>query len=512
MSEPDPADSIRTEAHAAYGTGVSQGARGAGISIVGQAVKLVTQACGVVVLSRLLGPADFGIMAMVTVFVALTDMLRDFGLPTAALRAPVLSCQQASNMFWLNSALGLTGGLVLLLLGPLLMWIYSEPRVLEILPMMAAVSFLNGMQAQVQVQLLRAMRFRFVVASDVVAQLCGLSVAVVAAMLGAGLIALGLQVISAAFVLLTLRWVVLGWRPSRPRGSSGSKELIRTGMHFGFAQFLSFAASNIDTLLIGARWGPVQLGYYNRGFQLLTAPIARLVGPLSEVAIPTMRAAEAEGRDLGPLLLRAQFLVGLVSVAIFSSSAAASQWLIPWMLGEQWSASVPVFNALAVGGCFIALSNVSLWAFIVMAESRQLLFYNLVTKTITVAALVVASTFGIVAVAWTGSICLGLSWPINLLWLRFSAGLRFWDFFKGGLAVLAPGALSYAATSWLMSLFAEHITNWGAAFVAVPICVSIFIGLVWLRGPNRTQLRWASLWLRSEWRPTRDVSTVTRRR
>ena len=78
--------------------------RGASVTLVAQAVKLVFQVVSIVVLARLLTPSDYGLVAIVLVVVGFGELFRDFGLSTAAIQAKSLSVVQRDNLFWLNNS------------------------------------------------------------------------------------------------------------------------------------------------------------------------------------------------------------------------------------------------------------------------------------------------------------------------------------------------------------------------------------------------------------------------
>lgn len=369
--------------------------------------------------------------------------------------------------------------------------LYAEPRLQEILPVMAAVSVLNGMQAQIQVGLVKSMRFLALAVTDVTAQTAAYAAGIACAAFGMGYRALVVQALLGAAVQLVARWVLAGWRPQWPQRRQGTFALVRNGVNFGIANLLTFASSNIDTVMIGARLGAVELGFYNRAFQLLMSPISRLVAPLSEVAIPTLQGSVAERRSVQPLLLRAQSLLALVLVGVFMTLATASQWLIPWVLGNQWAPSIPIFNALAAGGCFWALSNVSLWSFVVLCESRELLRYNLVTKTATIVMIVIASSFGAEAVAWAFTVSLMLSWPLNVWWLDRKAGLTASAFLRNGAAILVPALASYVLVRLFQFVVGAALADHALALISIGAAAALYLGFIAVTTSGRATLRTA---------------------
>lgn len=131
----------------------SHGLRGGALTVLGSAGSLAIQLVALVVLSRILTPEDFGIVAMAAVFIALAGLLRDFGLPTVGLQIRVLSLQQASNLFWMNLGVAILAAVTLIGCTPLLMLLYSEPRLAVVVPAMALVVLLGGAGSQIQVHL-----------------------------------------------------------------------------------------------------------------------------------------------------------------------------------------------------------------------------------------------------------------------------------------------------------------------------------------------------------------------
>ncbi|GAA1962086.1 lipopolysaccharide biosynthesis protein [Agromyces allii] len=425
---------------------MSRGARGGAALIVGQFLKLAIQFASLVLLSRLLAPEDFGLVAMVSVFLALGSLLRDFGMPTAALQAKRLTDQQASNFFWASTVLGIAAAVLLSLVSPLLASLYAEPRLLLIAPAMSVTLALSGAQAQLQVQLARASRFTSLAVTDVVAQGAALVVALFGAAAGWGYWAIVVQPVVATALLLLLRASLLAWIPRLPRRGHETGALFRVGWDIGLAQLLAFAANNVDTLVIGLRWGPGQLGFYNRAFQLYTVPRSGVLDPLTQVALPTLSAAVERGRKASDLLLRIQFTLSAALSLAYLIAATTADWLLPLLLGEQWSQAVGPFQVLALGGFFAAFGTVSYWVFLLEGKSRQLLYLHLVTKPMMVALVLCGLPFGITGVAAGYALAQALAWPINLFWLSRVAQQDSWAYFRTGLRTLVPAGVAFALT------------------------------------------------------------------
>lgn len=406
--------------------------------LLGSLTAALVQLASVLILSRLLPPDDFGLIAMVAVFVLLGNLLRDFGLPLAALQEVNLSHQQASNLFWMNALLAFGSGLGLALAAPLLSGLFDEPRLMHVAPAMGLVTFVTGLGAQLQVQLARRLRYTALAWSEVASQVTGLAIGASLALAGAGYWALVGQYLASACSLVGLRWAAARFVPARFRRGFGSQRLFKSGAEYGVAHLLTFAQNNVDTFVIGVRLGAGPLGLYNRAFQLITMPAVRLTAPLTQVVVPILNARSAGRGWVGPLL-RLQVSVGGGMILLFSVAAGVADVLIPLALGDGWEGSVRVFKILAIGACASALSNISYWGFIVNQQGRELLRYNLVSKPAAIGCILAGSLFGLEGVAWGYTAGLFVSWPLNLIWLARTAGLPGWRFFGNGMFLLVSG-------------------------------------------------------------------------
>ncbi|MBO0594578.1 lipopolysaccharide biosynthesis protein [Nesterenkonia sp. E16_10] len=410
------------------------------------------QLVGAIVLARLLNPDAYGLIAMVTVLMGLGALIRDFGMGTASLQERDLSNSQASNLFWVSAALSVGSALLLGLAAPIVAAMFGDDRLTGLVPVMAVVLLLTGLQTQHQMRLARQMRFTAMVVASVTSILVGILVGIAGALLGLGYWALAMQQGATALWMVVALLVLTRWIPSLPVRGAGSRKHVHAGAEYGLANMLGYAADNADTLMIGIRFDAIALGNYNRAFQLFMQPITGVFGPLIRVVVPTVNRATASGGDPHRMLLRVQSsLVGLATWALLVTAAVAD-WLIPLLLGDQWNALVPLLQILALGGVFKALSQINYWAYVISKQSRQLFYSNLVTKPIQISLVVIAAFFGVEWVAWAYVAGRAISWPINLVWLARTAGQPPTAALINGLRILVAAVVAYAVTRILLGL------------------------------------------------------------
>lgn len=450
-------------------------ARGGVVTLVGQAVTIVISLVSIVVLSRLLPPSDFGLIAMVGTVTALAGVLKDMGLSVSALKTPLLSQQQASNLFWINTLLSLFTAIAVAASGPALSYIYSEPRLTAITPVLAISFFLNGVQAQFQVQLARSGKFGTLAAIGATANLLGLAVAVGGVAMGIGYWSLVAQTVAAASVEATLKIVASRWHPNRPRRGAETRSFVTSGLDLTAASLSVYVSNNAANVLIGVRMGASDVGLYSRALQLMQMP-TNLTSSLLNVVVPMQAAKKGNGEDTLPLFLRIQTLMGVgVGLCMVIASAAAPT-VFRLVLGADWAPAAPLFQILAVGGTALALSNVCYWTFLVEGASREILKKDIAIRLLTTLLIVAGAFISVTAIAVCYSTALVLSWLIEVWWLDRTTDVNGRAFASNGLLTVAASALGILVSvivssaldvSWIVQLILSIIAGCAVFFVAL---------------------------------------------
>lgn len=460
-------------------------ARGGAITLAGQAVRIGIQAASLVVLSRLLTPEDFGLFALVTAIVSLGELVRDFGLTPAAIQAPKLSHAQATGIFWLNVGIGGALTLTVVLVTGVITQNAAESALLQVLPVAAIVFLLLGAQSQFQVQLARAHRFAALALSDVVAQACGLAIAVIFALSGAGVWSLVAQLLSVNLTLLILRSLHSRWLPGRPSLEAPIRPLIQFGLNLLGAHALTYLSTRVHTYLISWRWGVAPLGLYDRASTLLNVPVNQLLAPLTNVVLPVLSRLRSEEEEFVDALYSLQVVLCGLATLGFAALLPVAPQILQLLLGEQWVASANLLRILSVGGVFSVLSYISYWAFLATGRTRALFHYNIVSKSLGVLLVFLGSLVSVEAVAAGYSLSLMISWPLNLLWLKKSGGFPFTKFLQGGAGLVLSGALA-AGAGW--AVVGAMGPSSASTVLSVAASVIVFSGAIVLRPRNRRLL------------------------
>jgi len=402
---------------------------------------LVTTA-STVVMARLLTPADFGLVAMVTTISGLCQAFADLGLSEATIQREKINHDEVSALFWINLAIGLALTLIVGALAPVLAWFYREPRIRNITLLVSLTFLICSLRVQHDALLKRQMRFGALAFRDIVSQTIAIAAGIWMAWRGArywSLVAMPL-IFNTSQVLLS--WLMMRWLPDRPRRTANVRSLVAFGSNVAGSYLIYSLNRTADQVLIGWAWGAGPLGLYSRAYNLLMLPVRQLGQASGKVSVPAFSRLQDEPERFARYYLRLTNLTLWISAPLFVFLFVAAQPVILLALGKQWSGAVPVFRLLAISALAQVLLDPLVWLLVSLGQSRRLLKLLFVISPILIASFAIGLPFGIKGVALSGSLCLVAMFPWILQFVFRGTQLTLK---KLGQAVLYPIAVCLVA-------------------------------------------------------------------
>ena len=389
--------------------------RGGILTLSSQATTFLIQSVATVVLARLLSPADFGLIAMVTAITGLGQAFADLGLSEATIQCEDLNYHQVSNLFWVNVAIGLGLTAVTVCLAPVLAWFYHQPRLEHITLFLALTFLIGGLRVQHDALLRRQMRFSELAVRDISSYLVAVPTAIVLAWRGAGywsLVALPLVMNSTQMLL---SWFMVKWIPGLPRRNAQVAPMLAFGGNVAASYVLLNLIRSADNVLIGRYLGAGPLGLYSRAYNLLMLPARQLQMPVGSVAIPALSRLQVAPERFARYYLRTINLMAWISAPIFGFLFVAAEPVVVLVLGNQWRGAAPVFRFLAIAALAHVLHGSTLWLFISRGQSGKLLKVTALISPILIGSYLIGLPSGIKGVALSGSLVLVavLPWMLN---------------------------------------------------------------------------------------------------
>lgn len=347
-------------------------ARGYRATLVTQSVRVLCKAAAVVIVARLVTPADHGRFAMAASVFLVLVLFRDAGLGPAAIQARELTDEQCSTLSRAHVWLGALLGLVTVTLAPIVAWFYREPQVFGLLATMAVTFVLLGLNSWPRVLLTRELRFMELNRIETIAAV-GATLAMIAAAAGdAGPYTFVVFLVVTELITLILVHRVCRWRPGATSRWESLAGLWRLGIHMTGYQLLTAAGQQLDSLLMGRWFGPAPLGFYNRPNQLLALANQHVCGPLVQVLTATLSRIGPASPDFVPHVRQTANLLGYLTLPLAALCAALPHEIVRLLLGAAWPDAAPLLRWLAASWASVYLGACVYAVCVVTQHTRRL--------------------------------------------------------------------------------------------------------------------------------------------
>jgi O-antigen/teichoic acid export membrane protein len=372
---------------------------GFGWSGFAELAKLVIQFSGIVILVRLLPPADFGIIALATVFTAFAGLIQDFGTSTALVQRKVVSQALISTIFWLNIIIGLALCLLMAGIAPFAALLLQEPRLTEVLIVLSLVFPLSTAGAMQRAMLQRAGRFTTLARQEVTNAIFSLAAAVLAAVYGWGVYSLVVQQLVSAGLSTLQTYLVSPVRPSWQWSGQEFRETWHFTSHLLVFRCITYFARNSDNILIGRFLGSTELAWYSMAYRVLLVPIQAIGRVMNRVLLPYYSREQETPDRIGPHFLNMMAILGITFGPAFALVWGVRDTFVLLFFGPEWYRVGEVLAWLAPVGFIQTISNNVGLLLSATANTRLLRNIGFISMIGFLVAFCVGLPFGVTGVA-----------------------------------------------------------------------------------------------------------------
>jgi O-antigen/teichoic acid export membrane protein len=379
------------------------------------------------VLARLLEPADFGLVGMVTAITGVLSLFREFGLSTATIQRATITDEQTSTLFWVNIAIGAALGLTSVAAAPSIAAFYHEPQLVLVMSVLGTGFIFNAAGVQHSALLQRQMQFTALAVIEVLSLFISCAISIVMAVRGHGYWSLVAWSVTFPLVSTILTWIKSGWVPGGPRLNSGIRSMVRFGGIVTLNNLVIYTAYNLDKVLLGRFWGAEVMGLYGRAYQLITLPTDQINGTTGSIAIPVLSRLQDDPQRLRTYFLKGYSLVLALTVPIAVACALFADELILIMFGPKWNDAAPIFRLLAPTVLVFALINPTGWLLVSLGMVGRSLRIALAIAPVVITGYLLGLPYGAKGVALGYSIAMAAWLVPHLLWCFHGTVVSFRD-------------------------------------------------------------------------------------
>ena len=439
----------------------------------------------VVVLARLLVPADFGLVAMAMSIIGFIDIATTFGFDVALIQRPNPERRDYDTAWTLNLLIAAGCAITIAALAVPAATFYNEPRLPAVMLVLAGGWLLQGFENIGVVNFRRDMdfgrEFRLLVSKKAVGFVVTIS------------LALTLQsywALVAGSVMSRLTGVLLSYwmHPFRPRFSlAATRQLFSFSSWLLLNNILLSTLHNIQLFFVGRVHGSQALGFYTVSHQVAFIPSSELIAPINRAVMPGYSRMATDVETLRSGFIDVISVILLIALPASLGLAAIADPLVRVVLGDKWLNAIPVIAVLAFSGAIGAMQSNNASAYLALGKQRVLMFV-MTTQLIVLVPLMLlfGQAFGIVGVAYADLISaiagLAVSYPVLFKTLKISVGSYSRAIWRPLLAAAAMGLIVRALGQQLAQGAVTLTPAWQLA-VLVPTGVAIYVStlaVLWL--------------------------------
>lgn len=393
----------------------------------------------VVILARVLPPSDFGLVAMLALFVSLSGLLIDSGFSQALIQRRDATHTDESTIFFFTLLMAAVVASSLCIAAPWIAMFYEQPILEPMVYWMALNLLINSFGTIHTTLLTKGMDFRTIMKVGGGASSISACLAVAMAMQGWGVWSLVGQAISATLVTVVLLWLLHPWRPRWVFDFASLRSCFRFGGFVLLTGFFYTVYTNLYGLLIGKLHSVQNVGFYAQAQRLQQLPVNLLTNIVGRVAFPAFAAAADDKARLARGMREALTSVMFINIPLMIGISVLAEPLVLTLFGSSWLPSVPVLRVLTVVGLMWPMHALNINVLKAQGHSALNARLQLIKLSVGISLLVAASPYGIVAIACGQVMTSVLAFFVNTHYTRVFLNY-------GGLAQLRDIAPCLAAS------------------------------------------------------------------
>jgi teichuronic acid exporter len=349
------------------------------------------------ILARLLSPKEFGVIAMLTIFIAISQTFIDSGFSSALVRKPDRTETDNSTAFYFNIVVGLVVYFLMFLASPCIANFYHT-SILKPLTRFVALSLIFNSLCVVQQALFTIkIDFKKQAKISLLSALLSGIIGIIMAYEGYGVWALATQQVSASFFRLIFFWLFSKWRPKEKFSKQSFKELFSFGSKLLASGLIDTTYNNLYSIIIGKIFNASNLGLYNRADQFAQLPSSNLTGILQRVTFPVLSKIQDDNKKLRDNYRKILRLSAFVIFPLMTLLAAIANPLVKILLTDKWSGCIMFLQIICFSYMWYPIHAINLNLLQVKGRSDLFLKLEIIKKIIGTIILIIAIPFGLTA-------------------------------------------------------------------------------------------------------------------
>jgi len=335
----------------------------------------VIQFIPTIVLARLLAPEQFGLIGMLSLFIAVASVFLDSGFGVALIQKKDATHIDECSIFYFNIFIGGISVLVLFYAAPLIANFFQQPILTGLTRWLSLDILINSFSLIQTTLLTRKLDFKTQLKANLFATLASGLIGVAAAYLGWGVWSLVIQAIANTLLRTVTLWLICDWRPALIFSMDSLKGLFGFGSRMLMSSLVGTFFDNLYQAFIGKVFSAASLGYYTRAASMRSIVVDTTSNTLGRVLYPALASIQDDLARLKRAYRKSMMLATFIHFPLMVGLIVVAQPLVYLLFSEKWASSVVFFQLMCAAGLLYPLHLINLN--ILKVKGRSDLFFKL---------------------------------------------------------------------------------------------------------------------------------------
>jgi O-antigen/teichoic acid export membrane protein len=357
-----------------------------------------------IILARILGPREFGIIGMITIFVTIGNVLVDSGMSTSLLRSNKITETDYSTVFIINIVTSFIVYCLLFFTAPFIANFYKQLILIDVIRIYGLGILINSFRSIHNVKLTKDLEFKKLTILNLPGNIIGLIVAVWIGYLGFGVWSLVYLFIVNQFISTSVFWFAIKWKPSMEFDYLKFKHHFKFGYKLLLSAQLNVIFENIYNVLIGKFYNIKVLGFYERAYAFNSYPVSILSSIITKVSLPSLTLINDDTERLQNAYKNILQIAFYITATGLCFGVLLANQFVSIVLGDNWLQVVPFFQILALSFIFYPLHSLNINILSIFGRSDLFLKLEIIKKITFSIIIIISFNFGIIGLVWSSVI------------------------------------------------------------------------------------------------------------
>lgn len=415
------------------------------------------------VIARILDPKDFGLVGMLTIFLAVAQSLIDSGFSQALIRKQDRSEEDNCTVFYFNIVVSALLYLLLYALAPFVAKFYNEPQLTDLMRVICIIIIINSFAVVQRALYTATINFKTQAKATFTSALVSGIIGIGLAMKGFGVWTLAWQQIIRAALNTILLWWYSSWRPRLIYSWQSFRDLFKFGSNLLLSGLLDTIYSNIYQITIGKIFSATSLGYFTQAKQIAALPSSNIQGIIGSVTYPVLSSLQNEDERLAINYRKLLRVSAFIVFPLMCGLAAVSYPLINVLLGEKWNFTATLLIPISFAMMWYPIHAINLNLLKVKGRSDLFLRLEIIKKILGVCMLAATFSFGLIVMCCGIVVNSFIALFINTYYTGKLINIGFVKQMKdlSGILLLSlsMAAIVYTITCFITNIYAQLIVG-----------------------------------------------------